>query len=216
MDLAKCGDRVVEVMKHQRHDRPVDGLLAEPIQRKSNIVDPKIRGGAHSPPRMLDQLCAAVEADDVGPALCELRWSARSSSYVVNAPVSPASGVSVTTSRRCRRHHEMLPRTMTCRAYASGCPSRNVRQRNATWVSASWTRSSARWWSPETSTASRSSASCRCAAHRVNVSRSSSATKCPRSSPRLHPQRNTAGKGWRHSAQSVRGGLGAGCAVGAT
>ena len=73
MDLAKCGDRVVEVMKHQRHDRPVDGLFAEPIQRMSNIVDPKIRAGAHSSPRMLDQLCAAVEANDVGPALCEFR-----------------------------------------------------------------------------------------------------------------------------------------------
>ncbi len=69
MNLAECRDRVVEVMKHQRHDRAIDRLVAEPVQGVANVVDPKVRQAAHPPASMLDQLGAAIEAHDVGPAL---------------------------------------------------------------------------------------------------------------------------------------------------
>lgn len=72
MDLAKCGNRVVEVMKHQRHDRSVDGLVGEPVQGVAKIVDPKVGHTAYSLTSKLYQLCAAIEANDVGPPMGQL------------------------------------------------------------------------------------------------------------------------------------------------
>lgn len=60
---------VVEMVKHQRHDRSVDGLVGEPIQRVAKIVDPKVRDAADLLPGTVYQCCAAIEANDISPAL---------------------------------------------------------------------------------------------------------------------------------------------------
>ncbi len=66
MKLAECRERVLEMVKHQRHDRAIDRLVSEPIQRVANIVHPKVCPAARPLASVLDQLGAVVEAHDVG------------------------------------------------------------------------------------------------------------------------------------------------------
>ena len=69
MNIAECRDWVVEMVKHQRHDRAIYRLVAEPIQRIANIVHPKVCPAACPLASMLHQLGAVVEAHDVGASL---------------------------------------------------------------------------------------------------------------------------------------------------
>ena len=86
---------------------------------------------------------------------------------------------------------------MIRRAYASGWPSRSRRQRSATLVRASWTRSSARWWSPVSSTAVRSSATLAL----LRPGGECLASLVDRSALPRHPiQRHGRREGWRVSA----------------
>ena len=62
---AEGGDAVVEVVDDERHDREVERVGFEPVERQLEVVDAKRRLLLHAVARQLDHRRAAVDADDL-------------------------------------------------------------------------------------------------------------------------------------------------------
>jgi hypothetical protein len=60
------------VVDHEREQRGVDRGVAQPAERRSQVVDVQLCAVAHTRPREVDHPCAAVEADHSRAAFQQL------------------------------------------------------------------------------------------------------------------------------------------------